>query len=177
MAITIPCPGRVSPLRLCSCCVQTVRPGARNCPALPWERADFRYAQAWWQSAICLPDDPDKILVGKEGQILLDFGHGVVRNFAIVVQPELDPSGPSWVKQQTISPRTPIVQTFKIAGGVELLEEALVTVPGQGELRSDRATASQATGLAVLHLAQRRHFSRQATAGDPRVHHGTSPGR
>ncbi|MGC8642697.1 MAG: hypothetical protein ACP5XB_22800 [Isosphaeraceae bacterium] len=95
-------------------------------------QADFRYAPPWWQSAICLPDDPDKILVGKEGQLLLDFGHGVVRNFGIVLQPELDP-GAAWVKQQTISPRAPVVQTFKNTRGVDVLEEAFVVVPGRNE--------------------------------------------
>ena len=92
-------------------------------------RADFRYAPPWWQSAICLPDDPDKILVGKEGQILLDFGHGKVRNFGIVLQDTVHP-GATWVKQQTISARVPIVQTFKTALGVDVLEEAFVIVPG-----------------------------------------------
>ena len=91
-------------------------------------RVDFRYAPPWWQSAICLPDDPDKILVGKEGQVLLEFGQGGVRNFGIVLQPEID-SGTTWVKQQTISPRAPIVQTFQEAGGVELLAEAFVVIP------------------------------------------------
>jgi hypothetical protein len=102
-------------------------------------RADFRYAPPWWQSAICQPDDPDKILVGKEGQILLDFGRGMVRNFGIVLQADVDP-GATWVKQQTVSARAPIVQTFKSADGVEVLEEAFVLVPG-----SDGAAASSPT--------------------------------
>jgi len=38
---------------------------------------DFRYALPWWQTAICLPDDPDKTLVGKEGQLLFDFGRAM----------------------------------------------------------------------------------------------------
>ena len=89
---------------------------------------DFRYAPPWWQNAICLPDDPDKILVGKEGQVLLDYGRVGVRNFGIVLQPEIDPSM-TWVKQQTISPSAPIVQTFQAAGGVELAEEAFCSGP------------------------------------------------
>src|ERR1700736_2583040 len=35
---------------------------------------DFRYSPPWWQTLICLPDDPDKALVGKEGQLLFDYG-------------------------------------------------------------------------------------------------------
>ena len=72
--------------------VLAVSAGARgDLPAGPeLGRADFRYAPPWWQSAICLPDDPDKILVGKEGQVLLEFGQGGVRNFGIVLQPDID---------------------------------------------------------------------------------------
>ena len=93
-------------------------------------RVDFRYAPPWWQSAICLPDDPEKTLVGKEGQILLEFGKKGVRNFGIVLQPELEAKS-NWLKQQTISPRAPIVQTFQRAGEVDLLEEAFVVIGGE----------------------------------------------
>ncbi|MGO8753033.1 MAG: hypothetical protein ACLQNE_44390 [Thermoguttaceae bacterium] len=33
---------------------------------------DHRYAPIWWQTLICLPDDPQKTLVGKEGTLLYD---------------------------------------------------------------------------------------------------------
>jgi hypothetical protein len=33
---------------------------------------DHRYAPVWWQTAICLPDDWQKTLVGKEGTLLYD---------------------------------------------------------------------------------------------------------
>ncbi len=82
----------------------------------------------WWQSAICLPDDPDKTLVGKDGQLLFDFGRGGVRNFGIALQPETIPAA-RWVRQQSVSARAPIVQTWKDAGGVEILEEAFVAIP------------------------------------------------
>jgi len=95
----------------------------------PCETVDFRYSPPWWQTAVCLPDDPDKILVGKEGQLLLDYGHGGVRNFAICVQPEV--AGPlKWLRQQTASARAPIVETRKEAGGIEVLEETFVVTPG-----------------------------------------------
>ena len=38
----------------------------------PWT-IDFRYAPPWWQTAICLPDDWQKTLVGKEGSLLYDY--------------------------------------------------------------------------------------------------------
>ena len=125
------------------------------CPELG--QVDFRYSPPWWQSAICLPDDPDKILVGKEGQVLLEFGKGGLRNFGIVLQPEIDP-GTTWVKQQTISPRAPIVQTYQAEGGVELLAEAFVVVP-QAE-SGGRSSASgrfpaRTPGRCFGHPAQR----------------------
>ncbi len=95
-------------------------------------RVDFRYSLPWWQSAICLPDDADKILVGKEGELLLDFGQGGFRGFGICLQPEIV-GGAKWVRQQTISPRAPVMQTWKDAAGVEVLEETFVVTPEPGE--------------------------------------------
>ncbi len=94
----------------------------------PVPTADFRYAPAWWQTAICLPDDPDKILVGKEGQLLLDFGGGGVRNFGLSVRPEID-TNTTWIRQETLSGRVPIVETRFDGGGLEILEEAFVVPP------------------------------------------------
>jgi hypothetical protein len=132
---------------------------------------DFRYAPPWWQTAICLPDDPDKILVGKEGQVLLDFGHGGVRNFAIVLQPEID-SGTTWAKQRTISPRAPIVQTFKGAGGVDVLEETFVAIPGPGGSLPERrvfvlVTLRNATTEEVARRPALRILSGEPVRTDP----------
>src|SRR5664279_3881914 len=81
---------------------------------------DFRYAMPWWQTAICLPDDPDKTLVGKEGQLLFDYGAaGGYRDFALCLQPDLA-GGTKWVKQQTLSARTPFMRTEKDASGVKV---------------------------------------------------------
>ena len=94
---------------------------------------DFRYALPWWQTAICLPDDPDKTLVGKEGQLLFDFGGGGARNFGLCLQVEMT-GGAKWVRQETVSARAPIVETWKDAAGVELLEETFVVTPKAGEM-------------------------------------------
>jgi hypothetical protein len=92
------------------------------------KQVDFRYAMPWWQTAICLPDDPDKTLVGKDGQVLFDYGRGGYRDFGICLQPDVA-GGTKWTKQETLSARTPIVQTHKTAGGVDVLEETFVAVP------------------------------------------------
>jgi hypothetical protein len=99
-------------------------------------RVDFHYSLPWWQSAICLPDDADKILVGKEGELLLDFGQGGFRGFKICLQPEIA-GGAQWVRQQTISPRAPVMQTWENAAGVEVLEETFVVTPVSGRQPAD----------------------------------------
>lgn len=93
---------------------------------------DFRYSLPWWQTAVCLPDDPDKTVVGKEGQLLIDYGRGGPRNFGVWIGPEIV-SGARWVRQETVSPRTPIMQTWKNADGVEVLEETFVVTPRPGQ--------------------------------------------
>jgi hypothetical protein len=95
-------------------------------------RVDFRYTIPWWQSAICLPDDSDKALVGKEGQLLLDFGNTGIRGFAVYIEPTVV-GGAKWVRQQTASPRAAVVQTWKDAAGVKVLEETFVVTPKSGE--------------------------------------------
>jgi len=90
---------------------------------------DFRYAPAWWQTAICMPDDPDKVLVGKEGQLLLDFGVPTgVRSFSTVVQPDVA-EGSQWLSQQTLTARVPIMQTHKVSDGIQILEETFLVPP------------------------------------------------
>src|ERR1019366_6409142 len=86
---------------------------------------DFRYSPPWWQTSICLPDDPDKALLGKEGQLLFDYGRVGERNFGILLQPDIQ-GGTRWLKQEMLSSRVPVVQTLREADGVEVLEEAFV---------------------------------------------------
>lgn len=145
--------------------------------------ADFRYSLPWWQTAICLPDDPDKTLVGKEGQLLFDFGGGGERNFGLCVQPDMA-GGATWVRQQTASPRAPIVRTWKDAGGVEVLEETFVVTPKPGEptaqplvTRTDgqerqrgwakpaRVCAPVFTGIELSHDGQRIQLQLTVPAG------------
>ena len=97
----------------------------------PLDPVDFRYSPPWWQTSICLPDDPDKALVGKEGQLLFDYGTTGVRNFAIVLQPDIA-GGTRWLRQATVSPRVPVIQTWREADGVDVSEETFIAAPGPG---------------------------------------------
>jgi len=112
-------------------------------------RVDFRYALPWWQSAVCLPDDPDKAVVGKESQVLLDWGGGVFRGFKLCLQPEIV-GGAKWVRQQTVSSRAPVMQTWKDAAGVEILEETFVVTPKPGQPQVSTDTARRIVVLITL---------------------------
>ena len=96
-------------------------------------RVDHCYAPVWWQTSICLPDDWQKTLVGKEGTLLYDFpgkysgfktrigiDYGSGGQAFLPVKPEA-----KWLRQDLASPRVPIVRTIKQLGKVEIVEEAL----------------------------------------------------
>ncbi len=83
---------------------------------------DFRYSPPEWQTAICLPDDPHKSLVDRSGELLYHYGQGG-REFATRIGVEVT-GGSVWQKQELLSPRVPIVRTWRTAGGLEILEEA-----------------------------------------------------
>jgi hypothetical protein len=83
---------------------------------------DFRFAPPEWQTSICLPDDPHKTLVDRSGELLYHYGQGG-REFATRVGVQVVP-GAVWQKQELLSPRVPIVRTYRAANGLSILEEA-----------------------------------------------------
>jgi hypothetical protein len=101
---------------------------------------DGNYSPLWWQTLICLPDDPEKALVGKEGQLLFDwvaptvsegrltFDARATRGFSICLQPDIA-GGSKWLRQAMTSPRIPIVQTWRRLDALEITDETFVVVP------------------------------------------------
>ena len=92
----------------------------------PWT-IDFRYAPPWWQTSICLPDDWQKTLVGKDGSLLYDYpgnyaGFGTRITFGL-------PGETQWLKQELASPRVPIVRTIQRNGDVEIVQETFAVAP------------------------------------------------
>ncbi len=88
---------------------------------------DHRYAPPDWQTAICLPDDWQKTLVGKDGALLYDYpgrfaGFGTKLTFGTA-------DGATWSGQELVSARVPIVRTTKRSGAVEIVEEAFAVTP------------------------------------------------
>jgi len=125
----------------------------------PWA-IDFRYAPPSWQTAICLPDDWQKTLVGKDGSLLYDYpgsyaGFGTKITFGL--------SGETrWLKQELASPRVPIVRTTYRNGealqptrGARVcpFRETARTLAGVGPQTTDTTGPGDAT-LAGLRVAQ-----------------------
>ncbi|SPE52483.1 exported hypothetical protein [Verrucomicrobia bacterium] len=96
--------------------------GGRALAAGPQPSAvDFRFSPPEWQTAICLPDDPQKTLVDRNGELLYHYNQGG-REFGTRVGVRAVENS-KWVEQELLSPRIPIVRTHRAADGLEILEE------------------------------------------------------
>jgi hypothetical protein len=114
-------------------------------------KVDFCYSPMWWQSVISMPDDKDKILVGKEGQLLFDYmgkKRGVFRDFAIEIKLDLGKEI-EWKHQETHSARIPIVRTLGHASGIEVTQEAFVAAPQIDEVEQSGKTVPRRILLVV----------------------------
>ena len=87
---------------------------ARSAPLV----VDFRYQPGDWRSMICMPADPVKTLVSKDGA-LWNVDH-------IKLTP-LPAADARWVRQELLSPRVPVVLTHKRVGPLEIVEEAFAS--------------------------------------------------
>jgi hypothetical protein len=99
---------RLLALLLLQALVLPAAEAAENC-------VDFRYSPPEWQAAICLPDDPQKSLVDKNGELLYHYRQGG-REFGTRVGVRVSDDA-VWQKQELYSPRVPIVKTYLTAPG------------------------------------------------------------
>lgn len=88
---------------------------------------DFRYAPPLWQTSICLPDDWQKTLVGKDGSLLYDYP-GKFSGFKTRITAGTVTAA-EWQGQELLSPRVPIVRTRKANGLIQIMEEAFAVPP------------------------------------------------
>lgn len=89
-------------------------------------KADFRYAPPFWQSTICLPDDPYKTLVDEHGNLMIHTlpvsQYGEPRTLiGIDITNDAE-----WAGQHLISARIPIVITKKKLPNLEITEETFL---------------------------------------------------
>ena len=86
---------------------------------------DFRYSLPWWQGVISMIDNPDKILVGKEGQLLFDYNRKSRGNRRFLKWIESDTEKRrEWISQELVSAKTPVVRTHYKSGDLRFTEQA-----------------------------------------------------
>ncbi len=79
---------------------------------------DFRYQPVSWRSLICMPCDPVKTLVGKDGTLF---------NVDAIKLIPLPAANAKWTGQELAAARVPIVLTHLRGGDLEITEEAFVS--------------------------------------------------
>ena len=88
----------------------------------PYE-LDYRYTPAEWQSPICLPDDWQKTLIDKSGQLLYDWPYEN-GDFATKVDFDFAEGESQWIRQNLENPRIPVVNTVRRLGELEVTSQA-----------------------------------------------------
>ncbi len=80
---------------------------------------DHRYKPGKWQTAIGLPDDWQKSLVDKGGELLYDYP-GAFGGFGSRIGFELADGSGEWVGQELEAPKVPVVETVRTWGDIEM---------------------------------------------------------
>lgn len=103
-------------------------------------RVDFRFAPADFQSTICFPDDPDKTVLGKHGDLRYDFPADIfagIDQFGTIVEFALAGMGQAaWQSQSMEAPGVPIVHTM-MERGAATIELIAFATRREGEGRVD----------------------------------------
>jgi hypothetical protein len=101
---------------------------------------DFRFAPADFQSTICFPDDPDKTVIGKRGDLRYDFPADVfagIGQFGTIVEFAVAGMGEDTWREQTMEdPGIPIVHT-RLDHGTATVELIAFATRREGEGRVD----------------------------------------
>ncbi|MEN8202675.1 MAG: hypothetical protein ABFS28_08775, partial [Bacteroidota bacterium] len=99
-------------------------------------KVNFEYAPLWWQTAIGLPDDHLKTVIGKEGQMYYDFvrvlakkdKHGPFRGFRTEISLQI-PDTCQWKDQKLASPKIPIIETYFESGNMQIQQSGFTVAP------------------------------------------------
>jgi hypothetical protein len=135
---------------------------------------DFRFAPVDFQSTICFPDDPDKTVLGKRGDLRYDFPADIfasVDQFGAIVEFTLAGMGQdTWRAQRMESPGLPIVHTLLERAGAEIELTAFAT-RRKGEGRVDnvlmevRPKAAEAIASPLIRIRSCRNYKLGDSAG------------
>ena len=130
---------------------------------------DFKYKPTDWQTAICLPDDWQKSLVGKNGAMLYDH-YSRSPDFATKMNISLSPGKEKWISQQLESSKIPVVSTVTKYNGLELTEQAFaVTDDADGKIKPLTETSGNIAPQLQVHDSRRfvKDFAKPTKKCDP----------
>jgi len=113
---------------------------------------DFGYMPPEWQTAICLPDDPYKTLVDKSGDLLYHFHKVKGTDFFGTRIGVRITNNAVWKRQQLHSPRVPIVRTFLMANGLEVIQEAFAVTDRLESTTLTKPEAPARNDLILIHI-------------------------
>jgi len=153
-------------------------------PASP-EAVNFTFSPPEWQTAICLPDDPNKSLVDRTGELLYHYRQGG-REFGTRIGVRVADST-VWIRQNLYSPRVPVVTTFLQSEGLEITQEAFadtevrpavvsenaLTRTDEGGMLMNWANPPSGTDPSIkniaVHMGGNIHYQMSVEKGAPRV--------
>jgi hypothetical protein len=142
-------------------------------------KVDFRFAPPFWQSTICLPDDPFKTLVDEQGNLVIHQlpvnGYGEPRTR---IGMEYD-GDVAWQGQHMLSARVPVIITTRESGGLLITEKTFSvthipanrltnSIPLAEEVEMDRGAGKDQPRNDVL-LVEIRNRGTIAVTLSPRI--------
>jgi len=132
-------------------------------------KLDFKYKPTKWQTAICLPDDWQKSLIGKNGEMLYDH-YARSPEFATKMKLSLSPGKEKWISQKLESSKIPVVFTVTKYGGLELTEQTFaVTDNSDGKTKPLSDKTGEIAPQLEIHDSRRfvKDFAKPIKKCDP----------
>ena len=135
---------------------------------------DFRFAPADFQSTICFPDDPDKTVIGRHGDLRYDFPADIfasIEQFGTIVEFTLAGMGEDTWREQTMEdPGIPIVHT-SLERAAAMVELTAFATRRDGEGRVDnvlmeiRPKSGEVIASPLVRIRTCRRYKQGANAG------------
>ncbi|RKX45558.1 MAG: hypothetical protein DRP64_04520 [Verrucomicrobia bacterium] len=133
---------------------------------------DHRYKPGKWQTAIGLPDDWQKSLVDKSGELLYDYP-GALGGFGTRIVFELSEGSGDWISQALESPKVPVVTTVHRWGDIEMVAESFAvtdsSVKSMSEIRSSGNAVEQSRIIPLSSHASSYGFASPKKGVDPEL--------
>ncbi|MEN8255823.1 MAG: hypothetical protein ABFR33_10190, partial [Verrucomicrobiota bacterium] len=130
---------------------------------------DHRYKPGKWQTAIGLPDDWQKSIVDKGGELLYDYP-GPLDRFGTRIDFEPTDGSGEWITQTLETPKVPVVTTVWQWGEIEMSAESFAvtdqSVKSMSDLQGSKSTTDQSKITPLSSPEIRMGFAAPKGGGD-----------